>query len=314
MQTAEISEMCELDSEGGPASPYNRSASVRVHRRRHGAGKRYKNAATLPNMTEMSRIVQLLSIVRPPLVQSELPSDLHERPCRYAPGHMCITCQICGATSGTSRVIPHSFDCKYAPKRKTEGPFVLGERRRASTAIVSPLCEAVLQHEFCVVSPHSVKTTLATYGAGPCVIVGMYDPRRRTAGLAHIDALTLDPVRSFLDFPKSSLVYIVGGDGQYNSTVLSTLTSLRAHGYDVAFAHVRDTSSNRFAIDCLTGETWINEEVSMSKLRVDINKSFRERMLDFRTLTSGPLFTVDVPKTVRDGVTVSHDESHRRVK
>jgi hypothetical protein len=247
-------------------------------------------------MTEISRIGQLLSIVRPPLVKSELPADLCERPSKYASGHVCITCLICDATSGTSRVILHSVDCKYAPKRKADGPFVLGERRRASTEIVSSLCETVLQREFCAVSPHRVKTTVAAYGAGPCVIVGMYDHRRRTAGLANIDALTLDPVRSFLGFPKSSDVYIVGGDGQYTSTLLSTLTSLRAHGYDVTFAHVRDTGGNRLAIDCLTGETWLNDEVPMSKLRVGINQVFRERMLDYRPLIYGPLTTVDVPK------------------
>jgi hypothetical protein len=125
----------------------------------------------------------------------------------------------------------------------------------------------------------------------------MYDRIRRTAGLAHIDALTHCPVRSFFDFPRSSDVFIIGGNGHSSSTLISTLTALRWGGYDVTFSHVLCDESNSFAIDCLTGETWLNDEVHLSTLNVDINKSFRVRMFDFRALApiTGPLSIVDVP-------------------
>lgn len=243
----------------------------------------------------MSRIGQLLCVVTPPMITSELPSDLIEHPCKNAPQHRCIRCKICGAVSGTARKISHSFDCRYAPKRELEGPFVFGERRRASSDITLGSNEAILQRECGFVSTSSVKTTLAAYGAGPCVILAMYDNQIRKAGLAHIDALTRDPVKSFLDFQRSSDVYIIGGGCHSSQTLTSTLTALRAHGFDVTFAHVLDANSNSFAIDCLTGETWLNCEVQLNKLQVSINKTFRERMLDFRAIAPGPLSIVNVP-------------------
>ena len=90
-------------------------------------------------------------------------------------------------------------------------------------------------------------------------------------------------------------MYIVGGDRHSRQTLLSTLTALREHGFEVSFAHVMDDESNSFAIDCLTGETWLNAEVALSRMQVSINKSFRERMLGVRALTSGPLTVVKVP-------------------
>ena len=119
----------------------------------------------------MSRIGQLLYVAAPPMITSELPSDLTEMPCKYAQVHLCLKCRICGAVSGTSRKITHSYDCRYAPKRDTGGPFVLGERRRAATEMTLGPSEAILQRECGFVSPYSIKTTLATYGAGPCVIL-----------------------------------------------------------------------------------------------------------------------------------------------
>ena len=245
--------------------------------------------------TAMSRIGQLLCVVAPPMITSELPSDLIEMPCKYARAHLCLKCRICGAVSGTSRKISHSYDCRYAARRDMGGPFVLGERRRAATEMTLGSSEAILQHECGFVSPYSIKTTLATYGAGPCVILAMYDRQRRTAGLAHIDARTRDPVQRFRGFPPSSDVYIVGGDRHSHQTLLSTLSALREHGFEVTFAHVMDDESNSFAIDCLTGETWLNSEVALGRMKVSVNKSFRERMLDVRALTSVPLAVVKVP-------------------
>ena len=82
----------------------------------------------------MSRIGQLLSVVTPPAIQSELPSDLVERPCKYAPEHLCTykSSAACG---------PVRFGAE-APWRRAAGavadPSVVGDAAAGTSGRSEP--------------------------------------------------------------------------------------------------------------------------------------------------------------------------------
>ncbi len=82
----------------------------------------------------------------------------------------------------------------------------------------------VLQHEYSIVASTGKQTQLATYGAGPCVIVAAWNPDTKKAGLAHVDSLTdIASVEAFINQVGSGRkektkiqVHLVGGD---NTTI-----------------------------------------------------------------------------------------------
>ena len=244
----------------------------------------------------MSIIDRLLTNVRLPPPISELPSDIEEVPCKYDPGRLCLQCKKCGSVSGTSREISHFFGCQYKPPEHAPAPYVMGVRRPPSKRINPELCECILQKEYAIISNNSVKTIVGTYGALPCIILCMRDRRNTNTILAHIDATTENPLEPFLSFPpEHSDVYMIGGTDGSRKDATGLLFGLKSGGYTLTFAHIIDDDSNAFAIDCLTGETWLNHEISMRDLPIAIDKGLREGRMIAVALGSGPLVSVKIP-------------------
>jgi hypothetical protein len=78
---------------------------------------------------------------------------------------------------------------------------------------------AVLEGEWAIARAKSTQFQLATFGAGPCVIVAAWNPGEKKAVLAHVDALTdLGSVRHVLDEVASGRgtskiqVHLAGGE------------------------------------------------------------------------------------------------------
>lgn len=244
----------------------------------------------------MSVIDYLIPLVSPIAAISELPDDVEEIPCKYEPHARCLKCKQCGAVSGTSREIPHGFRCPYQAREPAPAPYVLGERLISKIRMNPDLCEAILQKEFAITSTDREKKILGTYGAGPCIILCMRDRTNTNTILAHIDATTKNPLLPFLAFPPpNSDVYIIGSENSTRTQLLELLIELRNRGYRVLFAHVIDNNSNSFAIDCETGETWLNQEVRVADLPVTIDKLNRERMMFYNVFNTIALIQVRIP-------------------
>jgi len=263
----------------------------------------------------MSNIDKLLSLVRPPQPISELPSDIEEVPCGHNTSKSCLKCKKCKSISGTSRQIHHFFNCPYKSKEPAPGPYVIGTRVVSKTHIDPELSECILQKEYATISNNSTKTILGTFGAGPCIILCMRDRRNGNTILAHIPALARDPLNPFLSFPpEDSDVYIIGGNNSSRLNVDKILIELKARGYMVTFAYIIDNeTSNMFAINCATGETWLNDEIRVSELPVTIDKQEREGNLFMRALTPGLLIQVNIPDKSKGGRKRKNRRSTRRI-
>jgi peptide-N-terminal asparagine amidohydrolase len=48
----------------------------------------------------------------------------------------------------------------------------------------------ILQHEYAITQSTALQPVLGTFGAGPCIILALYDNKNNIAVLAHIDAVT----------------------------------------------------------------------------------------------------------------------------
>lgn len=229
---------------------------------------------------------------------TELPTDIEEAICSTGkPG--CIRCKVCGFLSGTTRKLQHFIDCKYRTP-EMDGPFEKGERLVAENPIDPSVCEAVLQREYAKITPRSIKKILATRGADTCIIVAMRDRKKFTTILAHID----DPTRNkaidiFLDFdPYDTDVYVVGGSTSSKDQINQYLRTLQDYGFGVTFGHIIDLEENAFAIDCRTGETWLDLEISVpDDLPITINKETRGNAMEYmsRLISPGPLQRVKIP-------------------
>ena len=84
--------------------------------------------------------------------------------------------------------------------------------------------------------------------------------------LAHIDSNTLDPLDNYRSFPKDSDVYIIGGNNSSIEDVNMILKILSNRGYKIKFAHIIDNETNSFAINCITGDTYLNDSVIVSPM------------------------------------------------
>jgi hypothetical protein len=80
--------------------------------------------------------------------------------------------------------------------------------------------------------------------------------------LSHVDTLTQNILGLHYMFPLNTTdVYIIGGDSQSHNLINNILELLAKFNYKITFAHILDSTSNSFAINCITGETYLNNEI-----------------------------------------------------
>lgn len=65
-------------------------------------------------------------------------------------------------------------------------------------------------------------------------------------------------------------------------------------GFSIKFSHIIDSRSNSFAINNITGETYLNEEIGdLSKIPITIEKEIR--ILGLNNFNSSPIREITIP-------------------
>lgn len=119
----------------------------------------------------------------------------------------------------------------------------------------------VLQHEYAISNAQSEQPILGTYGAGPCVILALYDKQDRVAILAHIDSMTdtqsISKLFSLIS-KNETVAHLAGGDRSHESVsmcieIVDVLekNNIKIENADLARSEFNSASS--LAIDARTG-------------------------------------------------------------
>tara|TARA_B110000208_G_C11798478_1_gene440726 strand:- start:463 stop:1197 length:735 start_codon:yes stop_codon:yes gene_type:complete len=175
----------------------------------------------------------------------------------------CIKCKLCGITSGTLKIIGHTYLCKYN-KNNLYGPFISGDLNKKKDKFDNLNSIGILQREYGIINKNSSKQIIGSYGAGPCIILCMRNRNTTETYLAHIDSLTLKYLELFMSNfpPKYTDVYIVGGNDLSKKQINILLINLNFYKYTIKYAYIFDDNTNNFAINCITGDFYINDEIN----------------------------------------------------
>lgn len=139
----------------------------------------------------------------------------------------------------------------------------------------------VLQHEYGVTDADSSKPILGTGGAGPCVILVLYDKKNKKAVLTHIDSLTdLSSLSQLLvGVDKGNTVaHLAGGKVCSQEECYKIFKFLQKHGIKIENVDLIQADADEpmsMAIDARTGAIYSPVKIDQFKLAKDI-----ERRLD----------------------------------
>jgi len=117
---------------------------------------------------------------------------------------------------------------------------------------------AVLQHEYAITTATANQPVLGTFGAGPCLILALYDSENKTAILAHIDSMTdINSLSRLFDLvsKEHSVAHLVGGNSSSQDFCMDIVELLENNKIKIAYADIVRGSfdSASFAIDSRTG-------------------------------------------------------------
>jgi hypothetical protein len=187
----------------------------------------------------------------------------------------------------------------YGKSVKENIAFANSKGKNYQPLALSPnTTRGVLQHEYAIVNSTDVQNKLATYGAGPCLILAIYNPTTKTAGLAHIDALTTPAsVGGFIYQLKNNLgpgaqlqVHLAGGDRSSEEMVSSVIDmikqdkDLKLVSSDVIGSGYLG-EAKQLAIDAATGV--VSNSVVPSQIDSGPNVDIRLQTLGFQFTPSG---------------------------
>lgn len=210
-------------------------------------------------MTKIQKVsynpMEILQAIQKPARQIELPEHINEI------SNVQHQCTLCKAHSGSLLIIPHTYKCIYNNSTNLQ-KFIIGERQSNTSPIDASKCLSVLQHQYGCISNTTKYTTIGTYGCGPCVCICMRARDRSLTALSHVDTLTLNILGPhYMFLPDTTDVYIIGGDSSSRNLINNILELLARFNYKITFAHILDSKSNSFAINCITGKTYLNDEI-----------------------------------------------------
>ncbi|MDF2940925.1 MAG: uncharacterized protein K0R66_1567 [Gammaproteobacteria bacterium] len=138
----------------------------------------------------------------------------------------------------------------------------------------------VLQHEYAIATASSSRPILGAYGAGPCVVLAVYNNKLKKALLAHIDSLTdLSSLKNIIDYQfedgASSVAHIVGGDEGSIHMTANIINLLKELNITIDNADIISYGwePQSLAIDARTGQ--IYSPVSPFDMARDRNESTR---------------------------------------
>ena len=80
----------------------------------------------------------------------------------------------------------------------------------------------VIQKEYAITNANSDKHILGSAGAGPCIILALYDSKNKIAVLSHIDGSTVDSISLLIkDISiQHTVAHIAGGDSSSKKSAL----------------------------------------------------------------------------------------------
>lgn len=175
-----------------------------------------------------------------------------------------IRCTQCGSVSGTLKLIPHKYSCIYYVDDYLQN-IQLGTLSKHTNKLNKTNIVPVLQREYGTINKNSKKKIIGSYGAGPSIILCMRDKNSQTT-LAHIDGDTKDIFIPFEKYkPRDTNVYIVGGNNKSINTIYNLLCLLKLKKFDIKYADIISNHSNSFAINCVTGEIYLNNNINPLK-------------------------------------------------
>lgn len=189
---------------------------------------------------------------------------------------------------------------------------------------------AVLQHEVGITNGTSAKPIIGSYGAGPCIIMAIWNSNTKEAALAHIDALTsLSSVRSLFarianDDNDSLEVHLHGGDSSSKKQAMEIVELVKSqNNAEIISANLCSLfgGSKSLALDSRTGKTFTifsakrlehssDFMIKLQMIELQFEQSPLKLSFDGRNLTpkvhevsTAPTFFAPVSKT--SGVTAS---------
>jgi chemotaxis receptor (MCP) glutamine deamidase CheD len=135
----------------------------------------------------------------------------------------------------------------------------------------------ILQREYLVVTSRDIQNQLATDGAGPCVIMAVWNPDARKAGLAHVDFMK--QVASGARDGTKIQVHLVGGTRDTIDLQVRLLHEIKNNpALELVSADLGGDLENRsLAISATTGKI---QPVGQAEIDEGINVETRSRWVE----------------------------------
>ena len=207
----------------------------------------------------------------PPIPQQTIPNNIYSNTVYNTnDGRMIVwRCNNCNARSDEStNNIFHLFKCQYSTSKWNAAHQTVSDELHEIEFGIQPvldgpinkqLSETVFQHEFVYrTKPNANVRFLGSYGAGPCIIVTIWNRETNETLLMHIDALTIDIDKVFRKCDATnSDVYVVGG--QSKTSLYNVLFYLQKQRFNITYAKVGiRQDGHELIIDCDNGNILID--------------------------------------------------------
>jgi hypothetical protein len=171
---------------------------------------------------------------------------------------LIVYCIECGEKSGTFLIITHRRECQYWRSQMTPEVRYYDEALQNWNLISYTGPDTTVGMFEPAVSIRA--GTIGSFGAAPCVIVGVRNEETGETHLVHLDACTGDPMLRMLmrALPRGPLlsVYLCGGDNCSAEQQVRILEAFEASGLNIVYRliHLNDWDSNQLTIDAATGQ------------------------------------------------------------
>ncbi len=168
-----------------------------------------------------------------------------------------VRCASCNVRSGTLLVISHKGDCPYWVSQAT--PII--RYYDPDFGFFTPWSWSGPDVTIGMFEPpRKIESgTIGTFGAGPCIIVGVHNEDTNDTWMVHLDAMTGDEM--FCRFINLLLVssrlsiYLCGGDSSSIKLQAKILRIFDSSELNIVYRliHINDSDSNQLTIDATTG-------------------------------------------------------------
>lgn len=123
----------------------------------------------------------------------------------------------------------------------------------------------IYQHDYGITTAKSRMPILGTWGAGPCVILALYNDKNKIAALAHIDTTaevkSLENIFRHFDV-ESTVAHLYGGDSSSFNKCLDIIEFIKSSGIKIETCALIEHSDGHasLAIDARNGKLYSSVE------------------------------------------------------